>query len=94
MWGWLVDKEIATFLSLSDKLLVKLLGRPFDISIITVYAPTSESTDEDMDSFYGTLDKSLSQCRSHEIIMLWVILLHRLAVTKQIKLLGNWVEKL
>jgi len=48
-------------------LLVKLQGQPFNISIITVYAPTADSSEEDIDAFYESLEEAKSQCKSGEI---------------------------
>jgi len=48
-------------------LLVKLQGHPFNISFIVVYAPTAESTEEEIDIFYETLEKAKAQYISDEI---------------------------
>ncbi|XP_063594349.1 uncharacterized protein LOC134771333 [Penaeus indicus] len=40
-----------------------------DISIIQGYAPTTKSSDEDMDRFYAPLDQAYSQCKSQDIII-------------------------
>jgi len=32
-----------------------------------VYAPTAESTEEEIDIFYETLEKAKAQCKSYEI---------------------------
>ena len=62
------SKSVLGYWTLSERvLLVKLQGQPFNISIIVVYAPTSESTDEDIDTFYENLGEVKSQCKSNEI---------------------------
>ncbi|XP_063586323.1 uncharacterized protein LOC134763697 [Penaeus indicus] len=40
-----------------------------DISIIQTYAPTTKSSDEDIDRFYAQLDQAYSQCKSQDIII-------------------------
>ena len=42
--------------SLGPNLLVKLKASPLDINIIQVYAPTSASTEEELDNFYKELE--------------------------------------
>jgi len=50
-------------------LLLKLHGKPFNISFIMVYAPTSESSEEEIGhQFYNTLDKA--KCRPQDIIII------------------------
>ena len=55
---------------MSDRvLLVKIKAKPFDIATIQVYASTSESEEEECDSFYADLDKAYKQCKSNEIVI-------------------------
>ena len=43
--------------TLTDRiLLMKIQGRPSNISIIVVYTPTSDCNEEEMDMFYNNLD--------------------------------------
>ncbi|XP_071944773.1 uncharacterized protein [Antedon mediterranea] len=70
--GLLLDGDMAKcmlgYWAVSERvMLVKLQGQPFNISIIVVYAPTADSTDEEIDNFYATLDQAKSQCKSDEI---------------------------
>ena len=56
--------------SMSDRvLLVKPQGQPFNFSIIVVYAPTSDSSDDDIENFYKMLDKAKAQCKSQELAL-------------------------
>ena len=73
--GLIVDKEISKsilgYWTISDKLLLmKLKGHPFNISIIQVYAPTSDSDDEDIDKCYDMLDQAKEQCKSQEVVII------------------------
>jgi len=72
--GLLIDhstaKSILGYWPMSDRiLLVKLKGQPFDISIIQVYAPTSEASDNEIEDFYEKLDAAKAQCKSQEVII-------------------------
>ena len=67
--GIILDKErsksLMGYWAISDRvLLVKLKGHPSNISISQVYAPTSASTEEDIEAFYETLEKAKEQCKS------------------------------
>ncbi|KAG1681055.1 DNA replication licensing factor MCM5 [Nymphon striatum] len=63
-----VSKSLLGFWAISDRiLLVKVRGNPFNISIIQVYAPTSASTDEEIELFYNQLDKAKEQCKPNEV---------------------------
>ena len=73
--GIILDKERAKclmgYLAISDRvILVRLKGQPFDISIIIVYAPTSESSEEEIVAFYNNLEEAKSHCRSQEIVII------------------------
>jgi len=61
--GLLLDEECAKcvqgYWQLSERvLLVKLEGKPINLSIIVVYAPTSDSEEAEIDEFYEQLDKA------------------------------------
>lgn len=71
--GMLLDKETSKslqgFWTVSDRvLLVKLYGKPFNISLIQGYAPTAHYDDNATTSFYEDLDKTYKQCKSDDII--------------------------
>ena len=56
-------------LAIDRILLLKIQGRPSNISIIVVYAPTSDCNEEEIDMFYDNLDMAKDQCKSQEIII-------------------------
>ncbi|GFO47125.1 craniofacial development protein 2-like protein [Plakobranchus ocellatus] len=71
--GIIVDqtgtKAIKGYWALSDRvLLVKIAGKPVDLNIIQVYAPTANSNDEDLDKFYNELDTAKTQCKSQDLL--------------------------
>ena len=71
--GMILDKErsgsVMGWCALSD-LHFKLRGSPFDLFIIQVYAPNSDSSEEEIEKFYDTLDEAKRQCRSQYIIII------------------------
>ena len=73
--GVLLDKEktksVIGFWAISGRvILVKLKGHPFNVSIIQVYAPTSEHTDVEIEAFYENLDRAMRQCKSKEVVLI------------------------
>ncbi|GFN84654.1 craniofacial development protein 2-like protein [Plakobranchus ocellatus] len=57
--------------ALSDRvLLVRIAGKPVDLNIIQVYAPTANSNDEDLDKFYNELDTAKTQCKSQDPLII------------------------
>ena len=52
-------------------LLVKLKGHPFNVSIIQVYASTSEHTDVEIEAFFEDLDRAMRPpCKSKEVVLI------------------------
>ncbi len=49
---------------------MKIKGQPFDIAVIQAYAPTSASSDEDLEVFYEDLDRAKDICHSQDIIIM------------------------
>jgi hypothetical protein len=71
--GILLDKETSKSVKgfwavLHRVLLVKLHGKPFNISIIQAYAPTADYDEDAITNFYEDLDKAYKQCNSDDII--------------------------
>lgn len=55
-----IAKAVIGFTPISDRvMLLKINSSPSNINIIQVYAPTSESTEEEIENFYQTLENSL-----------------------------------
>jgi len=70
--GIILDSEYSKALKgywpVNDRLLViKLNGKPFDIYIIQVYAPTSACTDEEIETFYEDLEKTKNGLKSQDV---------------------------
>ena len=72
--GILLDEQrskcLIGYWTISDRImLVKLKGKPFDISIIQVYAPTADKSEEEHEQFYNDLEMAKSQCKSQYIVI-------------------------
>ena len=70
----ILDRERARcvlgYWPLKDRiLLVKIQGRPFNISVIVVHAPASDCNEEEIDMFYDNFNTAKAQCKSQEIII-------------------------
>ena len=51
------------------KIMMKIQGKPFNIAIVQVYAPTSASTDDKIEEFYNLLESTLDQVKSNEVLV-------------------------
>ncbi|XP_037784698.1 craniofacial development protein 2-like [Penaeus monodon] len=64
-------KSLLGWWALSDRvMLIKLKGKQMDLSIIQVYAPTTASSEEEIDEFYDTLEKAKTQCKSTDVTVI------------------------
>ena len=66
-----ISASIIGYWAISDRvLLVKIKGKPINMNIIQVYAPTSESSEDEINQFYDKLNLAKQQCKAHEVIMI------------------------
>ena len=70
--GLILQKEISQAYKghcpISDRvLLLKLQGVKKTLNIVQVYAPTADSTEENLDEFYNNVQKAISLCKSEDI---------------------------
>ena len=62
--------NVVGFHGISDRIIiVKLFSKPFNLSIIQVYAPTSASREEGIEAFYNDLDDAYKQSGSPEMVV-------------------------
>ena len=65
------SKSLKGYFFVSDRvLLIRLAGNPFDISIIQVYAPTAESSEESIETFYNEVEIARNQTKSQDIVLI------------------------
>ena len=66
----LVSKSMLGYCALSDMiLLVRIHSEPFNFSIIQVYAPTSASSEEEIEDFYSDLEDAHNKCSNQDIVI-------------------------
>ena len=59
----IVSKSVLRYCALFDRiLLVRIHGKRFNLSIIQVYAPTSASSEEEIEDFYIDLEDAYKRC--------------------------------
>ena len=72
--GFLVQKDIANTVMgcrpISSRLItIRLRATPFNISIVQVYAPTSDYEDEEVEDFYNQLQEVVEQVPKKDILV-------------------------
>ena len=65
-----VSKSVLGYCALSDRiLLVRIHGKPFNLSIIQVHAHTSASSEEEIGDFYSDLEYAYKKCGNPDIVI-------------------------
>ena len=72
--GVLIHKKhvraVMGYWPISDRVIVvKMEGRPFNVVLIQVYAPTTQHSDEEIERFYADVEKGLKQVKSTDIVI-------------------------
>ena len=63
-----IYKKLRGYWPISDRIIMmKLQGKAFNINIIQVYAPTEDSTEEELEDFYEELTRIREQCKNHDV---------------------------
>uniref|UniRef100_A0A8D8L8K4 Craniofacial development protein 2 n=1 Tax=Cacopsylla melanoneura TaxID=428564 RepID=A0A8D8L8K4_9HEMI len=70
--GIIVTKElnqsVKSFTPISNRIiLLQIESKPANVNIFQVYAPTAQSTEEDLELFYKDLEYSVKKMKSHDI---------------------------
>ena len=66
----MVSKSVLGHCALPDRiLLVRFYGKPFKLSIIQVYAPTSASSEEEIEDFYSDLEDAHKKCGNPDSVI-------------------------
>lgn len=53
-------------------MLMKLNGQPFDVNLVQIYAPTTESTQEELEEFYAYIKESQKHMKNNDVnIIMW-----------------------
>ena len=66
-----VSRSIMSYLPVSSRLItIRVSAKPFNITIIEAYAPTSEATEQDIDNFYDSLSLTMKKVPKQDILIL------------------------
>ena len=66
-----VEKSILGYWPLSNRnIMLKLKAKPFDISIIQTYAPTSSHSEEEVEEHYEEIEKMLKEVKSTDVLFI------------------------
>jgi len=73
--GFLLSKRareaLLGYKPVSDRVMVaRFLARPFNMSVVQVYAPTSDGTDEQVEQFYANLETTLDDIPKTDIVII------------------------
>jgi len=61
-------KALMGYDPVSDRILrARFKGQPFNVSVIQVYAPSADSSEEDLESFYTQLQECIDKIPSQDI---------------------------
>ena len=91
--GVLLSKQVAKsmmgFHALSDRILiVKIARKPFNLVIVLMYAPRSNSPEDEIEKFYNDLDAAYKMCGSHEFLLEDFIMINRQKHYTNIHMIG------
>jgi len=65
-----IAKAMIGYWAISNRvIMMKLQGKPFNISLIQVYTPTQDYSDEDIEQFYEEIQQASKYTNSNEILL-------------------------
>ena len=65
-----IAKTMIGYWAISNRVItMKLQGKPFDISLIQVCAPTQDYSDEDIEQFYEEIQQAIKYTNSNEVLL-------------------------
>ena len=72
--GLMFNKKLAKsflgFWPVSDRVIVaKFAAKPFDLVVVQVYAPTGDSTEEDLETFYAQISEVLQEVKPSDYLV-------------------------
>ena len=65
-----IAKAMIGYWAISNRvIMMKLQGKPFNISLIQVYAPTQDYSDEDIEKFYEEIQQAIKYTNSNDVLL-------------------------
>ena len=73
--GFILDKESTKSIigynpMIPRGITIRLKAHPINLTIIQVYAPTSDASDEDLESFYNTVQEALDKTPPRDLLVM------------------------
>ena len=63
------ESAVNGFWPISERVvMIRLDGKPFDIVVIQVYAPTSTHSDGEVEEYYADIQKAIDQIKQTDIL--------------------------
>ena len=88
-----LTRMVMCFNQINERIaIIRLHVTPFNISIIQVYAPTTDHTDEEIEIFYNDLQHSISKMSNKDILVIqsyWNAKIAKIHTTIEDQLLEN-----
>ena len=86
-----IVKSVLGFLPVNERcLLLKLKGKPFNISIIQVYAPTTDHSEEELEEFYESVNSTIKEVKSTDVLIVMGDFNAKVGDQKYGKIIGNF----
>ena len=66
-----MSKAVMGYNPVNDRIItIRMKAHPMNITVVQVYAPTTDATEEEMDNFYGVLQDTLDSISGRDITMI------------------------
>ena len=93
--AFIVNKKIAAavegYTVVSDRILaIRLRGKPINLTILQVYAPTSAASEDEIESFYSRLEESLHQMHKRDIVYVMGDFNAKIGAQKDLNITGGF----
>ena len=86
-----VSECLSGFWPISDRvMLVKLNAKPFNLSILQVYEPTTDHTDEEVEQFYDDIQMGIGQVKSDEVLVVMGDFNAKVGSTREDDIVGSY----
>ena len=85
-----ISKSLMGFMPISDRIILcKFHAKPFDIVVLQLYAPITEHSDEDIETFYEEVDNALKHTKSTDNITIMGDFNAKVGNTAMSRCMGN-----
>lgn len=85
-----MKKYVMSYTQIPDRILLNWKGKPFNIAIVVVYAPSAENTEEEIDRFYNSLGNAKTLCKFQEFTIIVRDLGTKLWNEREVEIVGKF----